>query len=101
VGVLGGVIVAYTALSFVTKRLGKLRFRETMARVGVELILAVVAPIAFGLHLLLSNRRYLERGRVTRDADGTVSIGAPGLLARVRQSISRNSRAGGAHAARR
>jgi predicted acylesterase/phospholipase RssA len=91
VGVLGGLIVVYTALSFVTKRLGKLRFRETIARVGIELILAVVAPIVFGLHLLFTNRRYLARGRVTRDASGKLMIGTPGILLRFWKSASRNS----------
>ena len=91
VGVLGGLIVVYTALSFVTKRLGKLRFRETIARVGIELILAVVAPIVFGLHLLFTNRRYLARGRVTRDASGKLMIGTPGILSRFWKSASRSS----------
>jgi hypothetical protein len=89
VGILGGLVVAYAALSFVTKKLGKLRFRETVARAGIELALAVVAPIVFGLHLLFSNRRYLARGRVTRNADGTVTIGTDGMLARRRRSQSR------------
>lgn len=93
VGVLGALVLAYAALSFVTKKLGKLRFRETVARAGVELALAVLAPIFFGLHLLLTNRRYLARGRVTRDASGTTTIGTPGLLARIRKSLSRSSRA--------
>jgi predicted acylesterase/phospholipase RssA len=84
VGILGGIIVAYAAMSFVTKRLGKLRFRETVARTGIELVLAIVAPIVFGLHLLFSNRRYLARGRVTRNADGTVTLGSPGALAQLR-----------------
>jgi hypothetical protein len=75
VGILGGLIVAYAALSFVTKRLGKLRFRETVARTGIELTLAVIAPIVFGLHLLFSNRRYLARGRVSHNDEGTVTIG--------------------------
>ena len=75
VGVLGGLVVAYTALSFVTKKLGKLRFRETVARAGIELALAVLAPIVFGFHLLFSNRRYLARGRVERDDSGAVTIG--------------------------
>ena len=82
VGVLGGLVLVYAALSFVTKKLGKLRFRETVTRAGVELALAVLAPIFFGLHLLFSNRRYLARGKVTRDADGTTTIGTPGLFAR-------------------
>jgi predicted acylesterase/phospholipase RssA len=94
VGVLGALIVAYAALSFVTKKLGKLRFRETVARAGIELALAVLAPIFFGLHLLFTNRRYLARGRVTRaDDSGTTTIGKPGLLARAQKALSRNSRA--------
>lgn len=75
VGVLGALVLAYAVLSFVTKKLGKLRFRETVTRAGVELALAVVAPIFFGLHLLLTNRRYLARGRVRRNASGTTTIG--------------------------
>ena len=82
VGVLGGLIAAYTALSFVAKRLGKLRLRETVARTGIELALAIVAPIVFGLHLLFTNRRYLARGRVMRRDDGSVRIGSPGVLSR-------------------
>ena len=85
VGVLGALVLAYVALSFVTKRLGKLRFRETVARAGIELGLAVLAPIVFGLHLLFSNRRYLARGRVTLDEDGNCTIGTPGMLARTRK----------------
>ena len=93
VGVLGALVLAYAALSFVTKKLGKLRFRETIARAGVELALAVLAPIFFGLHLLFTNRRYLARGRVTRDDAGTTTIGTPGMFERIRNSRSRSSRA--------
>jgi hypothetical protein len=92
VGVLGALVLVYAALSFVTKKLGKLRFRETIARAGVELALAVLAPIFFGLHLLVTNPRYLARGRVTRDDAGTTTIGTPGLLARIRNGRARSSR---------
>jgi predicted acylesterase/phospholipase RssA len=92
VGILGGLIVAYAAMSYVTKKLGKLRFRETVARTGIELLLAVVAPIVFGIHLLFSNRRYLARGRVTRDAEGNVRIGSSGVLTRVGSRRSDDSR---------
>jgi predicted acylesterase/phospholipase RssA len=91
VGVLAALVLAYAALSFVSKKLGHMRFRETLARAGIELALTVLAPIVFGLHLLFSNRRYLARGRVTRNADGTVTIGTPGLLTRRRGSESQEA----------
>jgi hypothetical protein len=91
VGVLGALVLVYAALSFVTKKLGKLRFRETIARAGIELALAVLAPIFFGLHLLFTNRRYLARGRVTQDDAGTTTIGTPGMFERIRNSRSRSS----------
>jgi hypothetical protein len=74
-GILGGTVVAYALLPFVSKRLVRLRFRETVARAGIELGVALVAPIAFGMHPLFVNRHYLDRGRVTRHADGTGTVG--------------------------
>ena len=94
VGTLGVIALAYGVMSFVSKRLGRLGFRETVARVGVELLMTVITPMVFGLHLLFSNRSYLARGRVLVDeATGAVTIGAPGRLARLRRFLSRNAKA--------
>jgi predicted acylesterase/phospholipase RssA len=75
VGILGGAVLAFVIASYGTKLFGYRGFREWVVRLGVSLGLAVVGPLVFGYHLLVTNRRYLARGRVHIDENGEVTVG--------------------------
>jgi len=78
IGIVGGTILVFVLASFVSRRLGHGHFRESLVRFVMGAGMAVVAPPVFGFHLLVTNRRYLARGRVYVDRNtGEVTVGRP------------------------
>ena len=77
IGIVGGAILAFVIASFVSKRVGHGRFREWLLRFVMGVGLAVVGPLLFGYHLLVTNPRYLAHGRVHVDpVTGEVTVGS-------------------------
>jgi predicted acylesterase/phospholipase RssA len=76
IGIVGAAILAFVVASFVSKRLGRGRFRESLLRFVMGIGMAVVGPPVFGYHVLVTNPRYLARGRVHVDpGTGEVTVG--------------------------
>lgn len=76
IGIVGGAIVAFVIASFISRRFGSGHFREALTRFVIGVGMAVVGPLVFGYHVLVTNGRYLAHGRVHVDPEtGVVIVG--------------------------